>query len=159
EALQPELEGDVAADVVIVGAGYAGLCAALELVAHGVNVVVLEREFAGFGASGRNAGYLAGALGLEYDLFLKRIGHHKARNIVSFYEKAVDFVEGKLQEHEIDCDYNQSGLIRAGIDPSQEEKVREGMRIGAELGFQSEFLDQAEMRARGIPPAFLFGNY
>jgi glycine/D-amino acid oxidase-like deaminating enzyme len=156
---QPELEGDVGADVVIVGAGFAGLCAALELVAHGVNVVVLEREFAGFGASGRNAGYLAGALGLEYDLFLKRIGHDKARNIVSFYEKAVHFVEGKLEQHKIDCDYNQSGLIRAGIDPSQEEKVREGMRIGTELGFQSEFLDQADMRARGIPPAFLFGNY
>lgn len=156
---QPELEGDVGADVIIVGAGFAGLCAALELVTHGVSVLVLEREFAGFGASGRNAGYLAGALALEYDLFLKGIGHDKARNVVRFYEEAVDFVEGKLKEHGIDCDYNQSGLIRAGIEPSQEEKIREGMRIGAELGFQSEFLDHTDMRARGIPPAFLFGNY
>jgi gamma-glutamylputrescine oxidase len=157
--LQPALEGDVRADVVIVGAGFAGLSAALELAAHGAKVVVLEREFAGFGASGRNAGYLAGALGLEYDLFLKNIGHEKAKKIVSFYEGAVSFVEEKLKALGIDCDYNQSGLIRAGIDPSQEEKVREGMRIGAELGLHSQFLDQAAMRARGIPPAFLFGNY
>nr|WP_043284803.1 FAD-dependent oxidoreductase [Paraburkholderia oxyphila] len=156
---QPALEGDVQADVVIVGAGFAGLSAALELAAHGAKVVVLEREFAGFGASGRNAGYLAGALGIEYDLFLKNIGQEKGKKIVSFYEEGVSFVERKLKEHGIDCDYNQSGLIRAGIDASQEEKVREGMRIGAELGLQSQFLDQAAMRARGIPPAFLFGNY
>ncbi|VVE59629.1 FAD dependent oxidoreductase [Pandoraea terrae] len=156
---QPQLEGDVHADVIIVGAGFAGLSAALGLAARGAKVVVLEREFAGFGASGRNAGYLAGALGLEYDLFLKNVGNEKARKIVSFYEEAVNFVERKLKEYEIDCDYNQSGLIRAGIHPSQEENVREGMRIAAELGCQSEFLDQAQMRARGIPPAFLFGNY
>ncbi|WP_408734547.1 NAD(P)/FAD-dependent oxidoreductase [Paraburkholderia bannensis] len=157
--MQPELAGDVNADVVIVGAGFAGLSAALELVKHGAKVVVLEREFAGFGASGRNAGYLAGALALEYDLFLKRVGNDKGKEIVRYYEQAVPFVEGKLKEYEIDCDYNQTGIIRAGIDPAQEDKVREDMQTGAELGFQSEFLDQAEMRARGIPPAFLFGNY
>ncbi|WP_201325897.1 FAD-dependent oxidoreductase, partial [Burkholderia sp. E168m23] len=69
ERAQPELEGDVQADVIIVGAGFAGLSTALELAARGASVVVLEREFAGFGASGRNAGYLAGGQGLEYELF------------------------------------------------------------------------------------------
>ncbi|MDK2657562.1 FAD-binding oxidoreductase [Cupriavidus sp. LEh21] len=157
--LQPALEGDVSADVVIVGAGFAGLSAALELAKQGAKVIVLEREFAGFGASGRNAGYLAGALGLEYELFLKDIGNERAKQIVRYYEDAVTFVEEKLKEYSIDCDYNQSGLIRAGVHPSHEEKVREGMRVGAELGLQSEFLDEAQMRARGIPPAFLFGNY
>jgi len=159
DELQPALEGDVSADVVIVGAGFAGLSAALELAKQGAKVIVLEREFAGFGASGRNAGYLAGALGLEYELFLKGIGIERAKQIVRYYEDAVAFVEGKLKEHGIDCDYNQSGLIRAGVHPSQEEKVRESMRVGAELGLQSEFLDEAQMRARGIPSAFLFGNY
>ncbi|PRF80744.1 FAD-dependent oxidoreductase [Burkholderia multivorans] len=157
--LRPELEYDETADVAIVGAGFAGLCAALELARHGAKVVVLEREFAGFGASGRNAGYLAGAAGLEYDLFLKAVGVEKGKNIVRYYEEAVPFVERKLEEYGIDCDYIQSGIIRAGVHPSQEKKVREGMRIGAELGVQSEFLDHAQMRARGIPPAFLFGDY
>ncbi|MCV4098646.1 NAD(P)/FAD-dependent oxidoreductase [Pseudomonas aeruginosa] len=157
--LQPDLEGEVTADVVIVGAGLAGLCSALELARHGTKVVVLEREFAGFGASGRNAGYLAGGQGLGYDFFLKKTGIEKARQIVRFYEEGVDFAEAKFAEHQIDCDYNPSGLIRAGIDPSQERRLRENMRIGAELGCSSEFLDQAGMRARGIPPAFLFGSY
>lgn len=157
--LQPRLEGDVSADVVIVGAGFAGLSTALELTAAGAKVAVLEREFAGFGASGRNAGYLAGGQGLEYELFLKRVGREQAKKIVSFYDAGVSYVERKLSEYGIDCDYNASGIIRAGVHPSQEEKVRKSMRIAAELGHQSQFLDGPAMRARGIPPAFLFGAY
>ncbi|NUT13325.1 MAG: FAD-binding oxidoreductase [Cupriavidus sp.] len=157
--LQPELEGEAAADVIIVGAGFAGLSTALELAARGAKVIVLEREFAGFGASGRNAGYLAGGQGLEYDLFLRRVGHEQAKQIIRFYDDGVDYVERKLAELGIDCDYNASGIIRAGVHPSQEKKLRKSLRTGVALGSPGEFLDYAAMRARGIPPAFLFGCY
>lgn len=155
--LQPELEGSVQADVVVVGAGFAGLSTALELAARGAKVVVLEREFAGFGASGRNAGYLAGGHGLQHDLFIKRFGREQAGQIVEFYEAGVAYVERKLPEYGIDCDYNDSGTIAAGIHPSQEKGMRTRMQTGVELGAPAQFLDQAQMRARGIPPAFLFG--
>ncbi|RQS02753.1 FAD-binding oxidoreductase [Burkholderia sp. Bp9002] len=156
---QPPLEGDVDADVIVVGAGFAGLSTALELAARGAKVVVIEREFAGFGASGRNAGYLAGGQGLEYELFRKRVGDAQAKQIVGFYDEGVAYVERKLAEHGIDCDYTASGIIRAGVHPSQEGKLRESMRTGIELGSPAHFLDHAAMRARGIPPAFLFGCY
>lgn len=155
--LQPQLEGEVSADVVVVGAGFAGLSTALELAARGAQVIVLERDFAGFGASGRNAGYLAGGQGLEYDLFLKRVGREQAKKIVGFYEAGVAYVERKLGEYGLDCDYTGSGIIRAGVHPSQEKTLRKSMQTGIELGAPARFLDQAEMRARGIPPAFLFG--
>jgi len=157
--LQPRLEGDVSADAVVVGAGFAGLSTALELAAQGAKVVVLEREFAGFGASGRNAGYLVGGQGLEYDLFLKRVGREQAARIVGFYDQGVPYVERKLAEHAIDCDYRASGVIRAGVHPSQEKKLRKSMELGIELGSPAQYLDHAAMRARGIPPAFLFGAY
>ncbi|WP_175767059.1 NAD(P)/FAD-dependent oxidoreductase [Burkholderia cenocepacia] len=159
ERAQPELEGDVQADAIVVGAGFAGLSTALELAARGASVVVLEREFAGFGASGRNAGYLAGGQGLEYELFLKRVGHEQARRIVGFYDEGVAYVERKLVEYAIDCDYRASGIIRAGVHPSQEKRLRESMATGIELGSPAQFLDGAAMRERGIPPAFLFGAY
>lgn len=155
--LQPALEGPVQADVVVVGAGYAGLCMALELTARGAKVVVLEQAHAGFGASGRNAGYLVGGQGLEYDLFLKRVGQEQAKQIVGFYDAGVAYVEEQIVRHAIDCDYNPSGVIRAGIHPAQEKKLRRGMQTGIQLGSPAQFLDGAAMRARGIPPAFLFG--
>ncbi len=155
--IQPQLEGDVRADVVVVGAGFAGLSTALELTARGASVVVIEREFAGFGASGRNAGYLAGGQGLEYELFVKRVGHEQAKRIVGFYDEGVVYVESKLVEYGIDCDYRASGIVRAGVHPSQEKRLRENMEAGIALGSPAQYLDGAAMRARGIPPAFLFG--
>ncbi|WOF42515.1 FAD-binding oxidoreductase [Sphingopyxis indica] len=154
---QPALEGEVSADVVIVGAGFAGLSTALELTARGAQVVVLEREFAGFGASGRNAGYLAGGQGLDYHLFMKRVGREQVSRIVRYFEDGVAYVEQKLDQYGIDCDYIRSGLIRAGVHASQQKVLRANMELGIELGAPARYLDEAEMRARGIPPAFLFG--
>lgn len=155
--MQPQLEGDVRADVVVVGGGFAGLSTALELTARGASVVVIEREFAGFGASGRNAGYLAGGQGLEYEMFVKRVGREQAKRIVGFYDEGVAYVERKLVEYGIDCDFRATGIIRAGVHPSQEKRLRENMEMGIALGSPAQFLDGAALRARGIPPAFLFG--
>lgn len=119
--LQPKLEEDINADVIIIGAGFAGLSTALELTALGASVVVLEQAFAGFGASGRNAGYLAGSMGVEFELFHKRLGVDQARKVVSFYDEGVAYVERRLGELAIDCDYLPSGVIRAVIHPSQEK--------------------------------------
>ncbi|MCW6530391.1 FAD-binding oxidoreductase [Sphingomonas sp. MMSM20] len=157
--IRPALDGDTMADVVIIGGGFAGLSTALELRRQGANVAVIEREFCGFGASGRNAGYLAGAGGLEHDLFLKRVGDETGKKIIQYYDGAVDYVEARFKEYDIACDYVPSGVLRAAVDPSQEGRVRESMEIGHRLGHKSQFLDSAEMRARGIPPAFLFGEY
>ncbi|WP_336331389.1 FAD-binding oxidoreductase [Pseudomonas putida] len=154
--LQPSLEGHVKADVIVVGAGFAGLSTALELRALGAQVVLLEQEFAGFGASGRNAGYLLGSMGIEYDMFVKRVGVEQATQFVRLYDEAVPYVEGRLKTLGIDCDYNPSGVLRAGVHPSQEKRLRQNMVLGQKLGAVTRFVDAAEMRARGIPPAFLF---
>lgn len=155
--IQPTLQDSQDADVVIVGGGFAGLSTALELRQRGLDVVVLEREFAGFGASGRNAGYLAGSMGVEFELFHKRVGRDQACEIVRFYDEGVSYVERRLKELSIDCDYLPSGLIRAAVHPVQERKLRQAMELGAELGSKTRFVDSVEMRERGIPASFLFG--
>lgn len=156
--LQPALKGHEHADVVVVGAGFAGLSTALELRARGANVIVLEQQFAGFGASGRNAGYLLGSMGIECEVFVKRVGLEQARKFVGFYDEAVTYVEERLAALDIDCDYTPSGIIRAAVHPSQEKRLRANMELGHALGSVTRFVDSAEMRARGIPPAFLFGS-
>jgi glycine/D-amino acid oxidase-like deaminating enzyme len=141
-----------------VGAGFAGLSTALELKALGADVVVLEREFAGFGASGRNAGYLVGAGGLDYGAISQALGRERAKTIITFFEDSVAYVERKLGEYGIDCDYIGSGLIGAAVHPSQEKMLHAKLAVGADLGVPARFLDSAEMRTRGIPPAFLCGS-
>jgi gamma-glutamylputrescine oxidase len=155
---QPRLEGTVSADVIVVGAGVAGLCAALELKARGADVVLIEREFAGFGASGRSGGYLVGAQNFDFN-FVKRVGPENAKQIVACYQEAVAYVERKLGEFGIDCDYYASGTIKAGVHPSQEAKLRQLLNTAVALGVPARFLNHAEMRSRGIPPAFLFGFF
>ncbi|MFK3789165.1 MULTISPECIES: NAD(P)/FAD-dependent oxidoreductase [Pseudomonas] len=154
--LQPALEGQVQADVIVVGAGFAGLSTALELRALGADVIVLEQEFAGFGASGRNAGYLLGSMGVEYEFFANRVGVKQATQFIRFYDEAVPYVEGRLKTLGIDCDYNPSGVLRAGVHSSQEKRLRQNMALGQKLGAMTRFVDGDEMRARGIPSAFLF---
>lgn len=155
--MQPALNGEIEADVIIVGGGFAGLSTALELKARGADVVILESEFAGFGASGRNAGYLAGGQGLDYHMFMKRLDRAQVSAIIGYFEEGVNYVERRLAELEINCDYLQSGLIRAAIHHSQVDKLRANMELGVQLGAPAKFLDSNAMRARGIPPAFLCG--
>ena len=155
----PPLQGDLRADVVIVGAGYNGLSTALELRTRGIDVVLLERDFAGSGASGRNAGYLAGGLGLEFDLIIRRLGRERTAALVGFYDQAVHHVEKILAQHQIDCDYEPTGLVVAGIHPNQEARVRRQVETGREFGTPVRFLKQDEMRERGLPPAFLCGAF
>ena len=66
---RPPLPGDVTADVVIVGAGYTGLWTAyyLKQIDPALRIVIVEAEFAGFGASGRNGGWLSALLPMSFE--------------------------------------------------------------------------------------------
>jgi glycine/D-amino acid oxidase-like deaminating enzyme len=156
--IQPRLEGAVSADVIVVGGGVAGLSTALELKARGADVILIEREFGGFGASGRSGGYVVGAQNFDFS-FVRRVGQEHAKRIVACYQESVAYVDRKLSEYGIDCDYYASGTIKAGVHPSQEAKLRQLLTVAVGFGVPARFLDHAEMRARGIPPAFLFGFF
>jgi glycine/D-amino acid oxidase-like deaminating enzyme len=91
------LRGDIRADVAIIGAGYTGLSTALALQRAGVDVVILEREFAGFGASGRNAGHLTSTIGKDLPTLLMLFGTARAARLVRFAEDAVRCVEEMIR--------------------------------------------------------------
>ncbi|HXV75082.1 MAG TPA: FAD-binding oxidoreductase, partial [Candidatus Polarisedimenticolaceae bacterium] len=86
---RPALREEVRADVVVIGAGYTGLSTALSLAAAGADVVVLERDFAGAGASGRNAGHLTPTIGKDLPTLLKLFGRERAARLVRFADDAV----------------------------------------------------------------------
>ena len=155
--LQPPLRGELRADVAIVGAGYTGLSTALALREAGVDVVVLEQDFAGAGASGRNAGHLTPTIGKDLPTLLRLFGRERAAALVRFADAAVTYTEELIAAHGIDCDYVASGNVLAGVHPKQEARLRRAAQVAVELGGDVCFLSADDMRARGVPPAFLFG--
>jgi len=75
----PELTGEVRADVCIVGGGYAGLSAALHLAERGLDVVLLEANRIGWGASGRNGGQLGTGPRAPITKYEQTVGRDDAR--------------------------------------------------------------------------------
>jgi glycine/D-amino acid oxidase-like deaminating enzyme len=153
----PALAGDARADVAIVGGGLTGLSTALALRRAGADVVVLEREFCGFGASGRNAGHLTPTIGKDLPTLLMLYGRERTAAIVRFADHCVRRTEALIAELGIDCDYAPSGNVMAVVHPKQEQRLRRAAALATEVGANVRFLEQGEMRARGLPPAFLCG--
>jgi gamma-glutamylputrescine oxidase len=155
--LAPPCAGDLDAHVVVVGGGYTGLSTALALRARGADVVLLEQEFCGFGASGRNAGQLTPTIGKDAPTLALMFGKEKAGALMRFADRAVRYAEQTIAERKIDCEYVPNANIIAGVHPRQEKALRKAADAGAALGAALTWLDGAELRRRGLPEAFTFG--
>jgi glycine/D-amino acid oxidase-like deaminating enzyme len=102
---QPPLEGEARADVAVVGGGLTGLATALALREAGVDVAVVERDFCGSGASGRNAGHLTPTIGKDLPTLVRVFGEARASAFARFADRAVGCAEELIGRHAIDCDY------------------------------------------------------
>ena len=105
------LRGQVRADVCVIGAGFTGLSAALHLAERGYSVVVLEREEAGFGASGRNGGQVGSGQRCDVMTLERRFGRDRAKLFWDLAEEAKDIVLDRIRDHHIDCDYQTGNLL------------------------------------------------
>jgi glycine/D-amino acid oxidase-like deaminating enzyme len=123
---RPALEQDLDVDVAIIGAGYTGLWTAyyLKRLAPGLNIAIVEAQTAGFGASGRNGGWLMGNL-LGEDRLLADLPAEQRRASFELLHGIPDEVEIVLERESIDCDYRKGGaLYCAARYPEQEASLR-----------------------------------
>ena len=120
----PELKGIERADVCVIGGGFTGLSAALNLAEQGFDVVLLEAQRVGFGASGRNGGLIGsgqrkGALEME-----EQFGFERSRIFWEFAEAAKTEIRERVEKHAIECDlqYGQiEGVHKKGYVGFAEE--------------------------------------
>jgi len=140
---RPPLGGDREADVCIVGAGFTGLWTAYHLkrAQPELDVVVLEREYAGFGASGRNGGQLMPAFGPHggtVDPAIERALHGSVAD-----------VEATCARERIDCDWHAGGLLRVARGAAQAARLRASLAHDRASGVEDlHELDAAALGAR-----------
>ncbi len=103
----PPLQGPVQADVVVVGGGFAGLSAALELAQRGLSVVLLEADRVGGGASGRNGGQAIVGYASGQGPFDEQLGAARSQQAWDMSVQAVDLIEQRIAAHGIDCDWQR----------------------------------------------------
>jgi glycine/D-amino acid oxidase-like deaminating enzyme len=153
----PALGGDREADVCVVGAGYSGLSAAIALRDEGRDVVVVEAERAGFGASGRNAGHLTPTIGKDIPTLGRVFGRERVRGLLRLADEAIANVERLIERFAIDCRYEPVGNVVVAVHPRQHANLERAAGAAREFGVPGELLDRAELERRGIPPAFTLG--
>jgi gamma-glutamylputrescine oxidase len=100
----PPLEGEVSADVCVIGAGFTGLSAALELAEAGYKVVVLEARTVGYGASGRNGGQICTGFSSGQAKIVSQLGKDDARQCFEIAEEAKRLITERIARYNIDCD-------------------------------------------------------
>ena len=118
---RPALGGDTDADVAIIGAGYTGLWTAYYLKqAHpGLNVLVIEKDFAGFGASGRNGGWLTGGFAWTHRRYLQGSSEHAVRAMVEAMNGTVDEVIRVTEVERIEADILRTDELMVATRPAQ----------------------------------------
>ena len=133
-------------EVAIVGAGFAGLSAAITLLERGVGVAVLESRQPGFGASGRNGGQVNPFTKHEPDALRAMFGEQVGQGIVDLTISSGDRVFDLIRRHSIDCDPVQTGFLQGTDTPAGAVTLRRRCEAWARAGAKATWLDADAIR-------------
>ncbi len=145
----PALTGDHRVDVVIIGGGFSGVSAAVELTERGLNVAVLEAKKIGWGATGRNGGQITGSLSGDKAMareFRKTLGSAADDFVWDLRWRGHDIIQQRVKKYGIDCDL-KFGQMQTAMKPSHMKELtqiyEEGQRRG--MGDVLTMLDAQQM--------------
>ncbi|MEZ5955671.1 MAG: FAD-binding oxidoreductase [Hyphomonadaceae bacterium] len=152
----PSLEGEVTADVVIIGGGYTGLHAALNAAERGFSVVLLEAGRIGWGASGRNGGQMIPGWRKGASELISAFGEARAKLLFDLALEARSLTLERIAMHRIACDLRADGHLTLAAKPTDRTWMeRERDLLRSAFGYEhAEVLDAAAARARVDAPAF-----
>jgi glycine/D-amino acid oxidase-like deaminating enzyme len=163
-APRPALGGSLVADVAIVGAGYTGLWTAyyLAAAAPSLRVVVLEKEFAGYGASGRNGGWCSALFPTPPRLMAHRHGKRAVVAMQRAMNSTVDEIGRVATAEGIDCHWSKGGTVVVARTPAQLRRAGAAVQEAREYGFGEDdlrLLDAEEAAKRCGATNVLGGTY
>ena len=155
---RPRLDGDITADVCIVGAGFTGISAGLELAERGYKVVVLEGARVGWGASGRNGGQIVNGYSRELDVIERRYGAKAADGLGQMALEGGHIIRERVAKYAIDCALTPGGAMTA-LTARQMKHLEHSVKVWARYGHTSlELIDRAGLAPFVEPRIVGFGE-
>jgi len=155
---QPPLQGEIRADVAIIGGGFTGLMTAYELkrAEPSLRVVVLEARTIGYGASGRNGSFAMTVVGLGFGVMPTLLGRERFKAAHRYMVRAVETLDELIQREGLDCDRIRPGFLRVATTPGYVRRLQHDVALMNRLGFDDIYwLDEAEVRSRVNSPRYL----
>ncbi|GAB5377295.1 MAG: FAD-dependent oxidoreductase [Acuticoccus sp.] len=160
----PTLRGAISADIVVVGAGFSGLSTALTLAEAGADVVVLEAQTVGFGASGRNNGQVIPVLTrLAPDAMETRYpargadGIRVGERFAALVRDSAGTLFDTVRRHDLAAEAEQTGWLQPVHTPGRLRIAQERFAAWQARGADVALLDAEEMRARLGSPLYFGG--
>lgn len=144
ELPRPELP--VKTDVVVVGSGFSGLNAAIELARAGRSVVVLDKDDAAAGASSRNAGFVGRTLKHPFGKLMKTKGLDFAKRAYGESQNAFDAVVERVEKEQISCHFRMSGRVILLRNEKERQALQSELELRAKhLGHKHDMLSASEI--------------
>lgn len=159
EPALPALRGDVQADVLVVGGGFAGLSSAIELAQRGYKVVVLEADRVCSGASGRNGGQTIVGFASGQEPFEQQLGAANARLAWDMSLEAVKLIDERIAQFQIDCD-RVKGYLYVADSPRKARALEAEMQaMERSYGFKTDFARGADVQKYIQSPLYCASAY
>ncbi len=136
------LNENMSADVVVVGGGVAGLSVADRFSRAGKQVILLERQFVGAGASGKSSGMIVQDSELGLAGLIDHCGPEDARLLWEFVCGGIGIIRENITQHKIDCDYQEQDYVFLADNRFGLRKVKREYDARTLLGYESEWHDK-----------------
>lgn len=142
------LQGDVSADVVIVGGGFTGISAALHLAEAGRHVIVLEGNEIGFGGAGRNVGLINAGMWVMPDDLPGVLGSIHGERLLDMLGNAPRLVMELIDKHRIACELQRNGTLHCAVGEDGLKEITDRASQWQQRGADVRLLDAAETARR-----------
>ena len=138
-------------DILIVGSGFTGLSAALTLARAGREVLIVERESAGWGASSRNQGHVGAGLKRGLGALSETFGKPRAVRVFREAQAAVEFCKTLIKKEGINCRLEQRGRLQLAWSPAHYEVLAEEIRQRVSLtSLEADLLTREEVQSQVV---------
>lgn len=160
---RPKLREELAVDIAILGAGFTGLWTAYYLLQQNpsLNIAIIEKHIAGFGASGRNAGWCSPKFSITPEVSIERFGKEAARELQLSMYASVNEIERVILEEKLMVDWEKSGFIKVTLGDHLlyqfENEIKSYQKLGLEEYYQLLNKDETNerIRAQGVKGSIL----